>query len=89
MSDIESITEKFRSQLGNLAPRVTLSTHPTRRHRMKLHIRFWMRELPIRSRRWWHQHWWPSRIKQLNKERQYWKTAVSDRDDLSGCSHGC
>jgi len=49
---------------------------------MNLHLRFWMGELPIRFRRWWHHHWWPSRIEQLNKERKYWKAAVSNRDDL-------
>ncbi len=42
-------------------------------HNMKLHIRFWKEELPIRVRRWWHQHWWPSRIEQVDKERLYWR----------------
>ena len=42
----------------------------------ELHIRFWMGELPIRIRRWWHRHWWPSRIEQLDRERRYWKDAA-------------
>ncbi len=40
---------------------------------MRLNIRFWRSEIPIRLTRWWHQHWWPSRIKQLDQERVYWR----------------
>ncbi len=53
---------------------------------MRRGIRFWITghrglsdgELLIRWRRWWHQHWWPSRIRQLDQERRYWKSKVDD-----------
>jgi hypothetical protein len=35
-------------------------------------------ELLIRWRRWWHQHWWPSRIRQLDRERRWWKAKMEE-----------
>ena len=55
-------------------------------HSMNLHIRFWMEELPLRFRGWWHRHWWPSRIKQLDQERRYWRGKFyPPEDECSTC----
>ena len=40
---------------------------------MKIHARFWVKETPPRLRSWWRRHWWPARIRQLDRERSDWK----------------
>jgi hypothetical protein len=40
-------------------------------------IRFWREETPLRVRHWWRLHWWPARIRQLDRERAFWKNRVS------------
>ncbi len=45
---------------------------------MSLHLRFWKDDIPLRLRHWWRTHWWPSRIRQLDRERRYWKQRSED-----------
>ena len=44
----------------------------------EMNYRFWFEEIPLRLRGWWRRHWWPARIKQLDRERQFWKAQVLD-----------
>ena len=39
---------------------------------MSIHARFWTKETPVRLRSWWRRHWWPARIRQLDRERLGW-----------------
>lgn len=42
--------------------------------------RFWRKEAPARVRSWWRRHWWPARIRQLDRERADWKRWHGDLD---------
>ena len=33
----------------------------------------WNGEIPLLMRGWWVRHWWPARIKQLDRERADWE----------------
>lgn len=37
----------------------------------------------IRIRKWWRQHWWPARIRQLDQERKDWKRWCSEAEGNS------
>jgi hypothetical protein len=50
---------------------------------LKRKVRFWIigqpeGELVIRLRRWWRRHWWLARIRQIDRERRYWRTRTLD-----------
>lgn len=40
-----------------------------------------MNEWRIRLRSWWRRHWWPARIRQLDRERADWKRWFHDCED--------
>ena len=47
---------------------------------MSLHLRFWRQELPLRARSWIRQRWWPTRIRQLETERAFWKAKLDENE---------
>ncbi len=51
---------------------------------MNLHLRFWREEEPLRLRSWWRRHWWPARIRQIDRERADWKRwcETAEHNDL-------
>lgn len=40
---------------------------------LRMRLKFWRDEVPLRLRGWWRRHWWPERLRQLDRERADWK----------------
>ncbi len=38
----------------------------------------WNGEIPTLIRGWWVRHWWPARVKQLERERNDWQRWLHD-----------
>ena len=51
---------------------------------MKLHIRFWREELPIRIKGWWVRHWWPARIRGETRRADDYKRWLENCEALYG-----